>query len=197
MLPQILRNAINCRVIFKETAHISEHMLDFSLFQVLESLVFLEMTSLTWFFRASKNCCNIYYNIYSVDTSIRKSYFYWGLMKIIKSWIHEIPTRKILDPRNTHEKKFETHKISMRKNVGPTKYPREKIWDPKYPPEKILDPRNIHEKNLAPTKYPPEQIWNPWIIHDKKIETHKIPTRKYFGPTKNLNWNSQSNWTLT
>ena len=169
MLPQILRNAINCRVIFKETAHISEHMLDFSLFQVLESLVFLEMTSLTWFFRASKNCCNIYYNIYSVDTSIRKSYFYWGLMKIIKSWIHEIPTRKnlrptkypwekMLDPRNTHEKKFETQNIHQKKS-----------WTHEISMRKILHPRNTHQnkfgthelstiKKLRPTKYPRENI---------------------------------------
>ena len=65
----------------------------------------------------------------------------------------------MLDPRNTHEKKFETHKISTRKNLGPTKYP----------PEKILHPRNIHQKKfgthelstikkLRPTKYPRENI---------------------------------------
>ena len=36
----------------------------------------------------------------------------------------KIPTRKNLDPRNAHEKKFQTHKIPTRKNVGPTKYPR-------------------------------------------------------------------------
>ena len=44
------------------------------------------------------------------------------------------PQEKILDPRNTHEKKtgimkypretFETDEISTRKNFGPTKYPR-------------------------------------------------------------------------
>ena len=51
-----------------------------------------------------------------------------------------------MDPRNTHEKKFgpmkdqrekiRTKEITTRKNVGPKKYPREKIWDP----------RNTHEK---------------------------------------------------
>ena len=47
-------------------------------------------------------------------------------------------TRKNLDPRNTHDKKFQTHEISTRKNLGPTKYPR----------EKTLDPRNTHEKKV-------------------------------------------------
>ena len=63
------------------------------------------------------------------------------LRNIYKKKIFEptkIPTRKSLDPRNTHEKKFQTHQISMRKNVGPTKYP----W------EKIFDPQNTHEKKL-------------------------------------------------
>ena len=64
---------------------------------------------------------------------------------------------------NMHEKKFCTHEITHKKNIGPTKYP----------PEKILDPRNIHEKIFGPTKQPREKIW-----------THEIPTRKNFGPTK-------------
>ena len=37
------------------------------------------------------------------------------------------PREKILDPRNTQEKKFETHEIPMRKYFRPTKYPREKF----------------------------------------------------------------------
>ena len=44
----------------------------------------------------------------------------------------------------THEKKFWTHEIPTRKNLGPTNYPRKKVWDP----------RNTHEKKLGPTKYP-------------------------------------------
>ena len=36
----------------------------------------------------------------------------------------KIPTRKNLDPRNAHEKTFQTHEIPTRKNFGPTKYPR-------------------------------------------------------------------------
>ena len=55
---------------------------------------------------------------------------------------------KILDPQNTNEKRFLpykiptrktwTHEIATRKNLGPTKYPREKTQ--KYPQEKISDP---------------------------------------------------------
>ena len=38
---------------------------------------------------------------------------------------------KILDPRNTHEKEFETHEIPTKKYFRPTKYPREKISNPR------------------------------------------------------------------
>ena len=38
---------------------------------------------------------------------------------------------KILDPQNTHEKKFETHEIPTKKYFRPTKYPQEKISDPR------------------------------------------------------------------
>ena len=37
----------------------------------------------------------------------------------------------------------ENYEIPTRKNLGPTKYPR----------ENILDPRNTHEKNFGPMKY--------------------------------------------
>ena len=50
----------------------------------------------------------------------------------------EYPQEKILDTRNTHEKKFETHEIPTRKKLGHTIYPREKIWDL----------RNTHKKNF-------------------------------------------------
>ena len=43
----------------------------------------------------------------------------------------KIPTRKSLDPRNTHEKKFQTQEIPTRKDFGPTKYPQQKIKDPR------------------------------------------------------------------
>ena len=46
----------------------------------------------------------------------------------------------------THERKFWTHEIPTRKNLGPTKYPKEKIWDsPNTHGKKILDPQNTHE----------------------------------------------------
>ena len=68
--------------------------------------------------------------------------FYKSSLKIIKFWTNETPMRKnfgstkypqekILDPRNTHEKKFETPEIPTRKYFGPTKYPREKFSDPR------------------------------------------------------------------
>ena len=38
---------------------------------------------------------------------------------------------KILDPQNTHERKFWTHEIPRRKNLRPTKYPREEFSDPR------------------------------------------------------------------
>ena len=86
----------------------------------------------------------------------------------------KIPTRKKLDPRNTHRKKFWTHEIPTRKN---------------------LDPQNTHEKKLGPTKYPREKIlssWktyeknflNPRNTHEKRFRTHEIPTWKTYGPTK-------------
>ena len=44
----------------------------------------------------------------------------------------------------THEKKFGIHEILTRKNLGHTKYPREKIWDP----------RNTHEKKIGTHEIP-------------------------------------------
>ena len=52
-----------------------------------------------------------------------------------ENWTHETLTRKIfgntkhsreknLDPRNTHEKKFQINKIPTRKNIEPTKQPQ-------------------------------------------------------------------------
>ena len=68
-------------------------------------------------------------------------------------------------PGNIHEKKFCTHKVSTRKNVEPTKYPRKKnSWTPDI----------LTRKTFGPTKYPRE----------KKSRTHKILTRKRFRLTK-------------
>ena len=54
------------------------------------------------------------------------------------------PREKIEDPRNTHEKKFGTHKISTRKNSGPTNYARR--HDGTRPPTRTTmarDPLNL------------------------------------------------------
>ena len=40
-----------------------------------------------------------------------------------------IENHNILDPRNAHEKKSWTHEIPTRKNLRPTKHPREKFSD--------------------------------------------------------------------
>ena len=45
---------------------------------------------------------------------------------------------KILERRNTHEKKFWTHEIPKRNNFGPAKYSREKNLDPQNTPEGAL-----------------------------------------------------------
>ena len=44
---------------------------------------------------------------------------------------HEILTRKMLDPRNTHEEKCWTHEIPMRKKFGHTKYTKDKKFGPR------------------------------------------------------------------
>ena len=41
--------------------------------------------------------------------------------------LQNCPQDKILNPQNTHWKKFGTHEIPTRKNCGPMKYPQEKI----------------------------------------------------------------------
>ena len=60
-------------------------------------------------------------------------------------------------PRSTHEKKLWTHEIPTRKNLGPTKYPREKIWDPR---DKMWDPRNTHEKKFGTYEIPTKARWH-------------------------------------
>ena len=46
------------------------------------------------------------------------------------------PREKIVDPRNTHEKKLCSHEIPARKNLGPTKYPQ------RHDGTMVLDPRD-------------------------------------------------------
>ena len=79
-----------------------------------------------------------------------------------------------MDPLNIHEKTFRTHEIPTRKNLGPTKYPR----------EKISDPRNTQGKKFETHEIPTTKIRDPQNTHRKIFWTHEIPTRKIFRPTK-------------
>ena len=95
--------------------------------------------------------------------------FYWSLLKVIKSWTHEMPTRK---------------------NLRPTKYPREKVWDLGNTHEKKIGTHEIPtKKSLRSTKYPRKKVWDARNTHEKIFWTHKIPTGKIFGPTK-ARWHS-------
>ena len=85
----------------------------------------------------------------------------------------------------THKRKSWTHKIPTRKNFGPTKYPREKIWDPRNTHEKKFETHEIPtRKYFGPTKYPRQKILDPRNTHEKKFRTNEIPTRKNLGTTK-------------
>ena len=61
------------------------------------------------------------------------------LLKFIEN--HKIldPQEKIWDPRNTHEKKFETHEIPTRQTLGPTKAQ----WHGGTRSTMARDPRNL------------------------------------------------------
>ena len=66
---------------------------------------------------------------------------------------------KLLGPRNTQEKQFWTHEISVTKNLGPMKYSREKILDPQNNQEKKSWTHEIPtRKSLGPTKNLREKI---------------------------------------
>ena len=79
-------------------------------------------------------------------------YEVWDMFHAVNNWkSRNYPREKILEQRNTHEKKSWTHEIPTRINFGPTKYPR----------ENIQNPRNTHEgtstmerdlRNLAHSK---------------------------------------------
>ena len=80
-------------------------------------------------------------------------------------YIHELPSKKI------YEKTFRTHEMPVRRNVGPTDYPRENVEPTKYPLEK-LRPREIPtrknsdqtiptRRSFGPLKYPPEEMADP------------------------------------
>ena len=63
--------------------------------------------------------------------------------------------RKFGTQENTNEKMFSTHEIHTTKNLRPTKYLREKIWDPRNTHEKKFVTHEIPtRKYFGPTKYP-------------------------------------------
>ena len=74
----------------------------------------------------------------------------------------------------THKRKFRTHEISTRKNLEPTKYPR----------EKILDPRNTHEKKLWTHKIPTRKYFGPMkYLREKNLDprnTHKGTMTRWY-----------------
>ena len=103
------------------------------------------------------------------------------------TYIHELPTKNIHE-RNFGPSKYTREKISVStavKNLGFTKcpnYPRKKCWahkisirknfgPTKYPREKVLDPRNTHKKEFWTKKYPREKVLDPWNTHEKKFRT--------------------------
>ena len=96
--------------------------------------------------------------------------------------------RKILNRRNNHEKKFGiheiptkksgTHEIPARKNLGPTKYRREKVWDPR---QKISGTRNTHKKIFSTNEMPTRAQWHdstrptrPTMAHDPRNLAHSL-----------------------
>ena len=87
-------------------------------------------------------------------------------------WIGKLAT-KTLDPRNTHEKKFWTHKTPTRKKFRPTKKPTTKKFGPtKYPWQKSLDLLNTYDKNFWTDKIPTRRN-----TQEKKFRTHKMPMK--------------------
>ena len=83
-----------------------------------------------------------------------------------KSWTRE----KILDPRNTHEK-----------NVGSTKYPREKFWTHEIPTRKNFEHTKYQPGKILDTR---AEIFDPRNTHERKLWTHEILTRGNYGHTK-------------
>ena len=64
----------------------------------------------------------------------------------------------------------------MRKNFGPTKYPREKVLDPLNTKDKIFRTHKISTKK--------KKKWDPRNTREKTIWTHETPKEKKLGPSK-------------
>ena len=96
-----------------------------------------------------------------------------------------------MDPQYIPEKNFRnlkkywTHEIPTRKNVGPTKHPRKKLVLTKYPQgKKFWTYKLPTRKILGLSKYPPEKLLDPHNTYEKKCWTSEISMKKNLGPTK-------------
>ena len=81
------------------------------------------------------------------------------------------------DPRNIHEKKFQTHEAPTRK----------KVWTHEIPTRKILDPQNTHEKKFWTRKIPTNARWHdgtkptrPTIKRDPRNLAHSFSSIRGF-----------------
>lgn len=81
----------------------------------------------------------LFLTIYTHEISSGKEF--WHARR--KCRTNEIPTWKILDSRNTDEKKFWTREILTRKNFGHMKYPQRHNRAKPTRPKMARDPRNL------------------------------------------------------
>ena len=123
------------------------------------------------------NSWNQFGGEYAVSDIFLSKFFSWGQQLKLRNYPRDKIlnlTKKKLGRQNTLEKKLWTQEILAKKNLGPTKYPKENILDPQNNHEKIFWTNEIHTKKyFGPTKYSGKIFW-----------THEIPTKKYFRPAK-------------
>ena len=113
---------------------------------------------------------------YSAEIEIRKillTGFFICYKTASKTQRHAVSINVVIneiDPRNTHQKIFQTHEIPTRKILDP-RIPTRKIADTRNAHEKEnLNPRNTHEKNSRTHKiYPREKILDSRNTHEKKM----------------------------
>ena len=87
-------------------------------------------------------------------------------------------TIKKLDPRNTHEKKICTDKVTTRETFRLTNYLREKLFEPKNTHKKKNWTNEIPtRKHCGPTKYPQEKFGSHDIPTNAGWYDDTIPTR--------------------
>ena len=89
---------------------------------------------------------------------------------------YETSARRILDPRNSHEKKIWTHEIPTKNNFRPTKYPGEEIWNPRNTCEKKHWTHEIStRKNYGTTKAWWYDGTRPTMARDPRNLAHSVP----------------------